>query len=126
MYIACRSPVWVMWVGNVLLKSVYLRSFLAVWNFATSKNTVKNEATVDALWCVYAYRLHFGCCVLLTTTFSVMVCYIHIGVRLLRCSFYSVLGNAKASDSGTSDRYGLSRFFIICAIREPIVPSEIS
>ena len=33
-------------------------------------------------------------------------------VRLLRCSFYSV-GSAKASDSGMSNRHGLSRFFCV-------------
>ena len=50
MHIACRSPIWVMWVGADILKSVYLRSFLTIRNFATFRTNVKNEATVDALW----------------------------------------------------------------------------
>lgn len=38
LHIACRSPIWVMWVGIDIIKSVYLRSFLTTWNFATSKS----------------------------------------------------------------------------------------
>ena len=47
MHIARRSPIWATWVGADILKSVYLRSFLTIRNFATFRTNVKNEATVE-------------------------------------------------------------------------------
>ena len=64
---------------TLFLDTQKLRNFLI---------SVKNVATVDALWCVYAYCLYqvINDYVSLAT-FDIVVCYIHIGVRLLRCSF---------------------------------------
>ena len=61
MHIACRSPVWVMWEGANFIEKRLLTLFLDTQELRNFLISVKNAAAVDALWCVYAYRLHYGC-----------------------------------------------------------------
>ena len=103
------------WVGVCIFIGKAFTNALS-WLSGTSqllKNTVKNEAMVDALWCVYARRLyHLFWCLCIFSAIGITVCYIHVGVRLLRCSFYSV-GNAKASDSGMSNSMDSHAFLFL-------------
>ena len=56
-HITRRSPIWVMWVLFLLEKRL-LTLFLDTQKLRNFLISVKNEAMVDALWCVYAYRLY--------------------------------------------------------------------
>ena len=95
----------------------YWKAFTNVlsWHIRISQilTIVKNEAMVDALWCVYAYRLRYGCwCSYIIDNYWCIGLLYTYSVRLLRCSFYSN-GHSRASNRGTSNRYGLSRFFCV-------------
>ena len=91
-------------MGNVggrifLLKSVYLRSssaFRNLENFNWSQGWSNSRCLMVCL-CVPLVLFVS----LLLTTLSTKVCYIHIGVRLLCCSFYSN-GHSRASKSRMS------------------------
>ena len=53
-----QKPRWVMWVYVNLLEKRLLTLFLDTQKLRNFLISVKNEAMVDALWCVYAYRLY--------------------------------------------------------------------
>ena len=58
MYIACRSPIWVMREGANFIEKRLLTLFLDAQKLRNFLISVKNAATVDALWCVYTYYLY--------------------------------------------------------------------
>ena len=113
LHIACRSPIWVMWEGAIFYWKAFTNALS--WRFEIWKISigVKDEATVDVLWvCLCIPQSPVVIRLIPLTTLGAMVCYIHIGVRLLRCSFYSN-GHSRASNRGTGNWYELSRFFFV-------------
>ena len=101
MHIACRSPIWDMWVGAVFLKSVYLRSFLTLGNLENFKHC---QDSSNSRCLVDMYINHYT-----ARGVSCSVIY-HIrreasALLVLQC------GHSRASKSGTSNRNKFSRFF---------------
>ena len=105
MHIARRSPIWVMWVGaDILLKSVYFRSFLAfrnLENFKHCQDSSNSRCLVDMYIVRYTAR-----------GVSCSAIY-HIrreasALLVLQC------GHSRASKSGTSNKYSSHAFFITC------------
>ena len=87
--------------------------FLAIRNFANSQSPSMNKATIDAYQGVYIPPMldtkGFGCV------------YISFGVGFCVARF-TVMGNAKASNSGTSNRYSCPAFFIYAKTAQRIYP----
>ena len=60
MHIACRSPIWVMWVGADILESVYLRSFLTIRNLENFKEInqkISGKRSRITAW-AFSYMVH--------------------------------------------------------------------
>ena len=56
-----QKPRWVMWVGVIFIEKRLLTLFLDTQKLRNFLISVENEAMVDALWCVYAYRWCYQC-----------------------------------------------------------------
>lgn len=88
---------------------------LAVRNFANS-NLAKDKATVDVLWVCFI-QSHALIRVFQMGRHGV---YIHIDVGFCVARF-GKMGNAKASNRGTSNRYRLLRFFVYVLAHKNII-----
>ena len=84
------------------IESVYLRWFLIYRNSRKISIGVKDQATIDALGCVYKHR---------RCGISMPYGALHISVRLLRCC-PTPKGNARSLCMKDSNRYRFSRFFV--------------
>ena len=97
-----RKELW-RWVLILLFEKRLLTLFLGYLELRNFYINVKNDATVDAL-CVCIFftlwqNIVTGCCVSIYAW----------GFYVAR---FTLMGNAKASDSETSNGYWLSRFFL--------------
>ena len=105
MHIACRSPIWDMWVGAVFLKSVYLRSFLTLGNLENFKHC---QDSSNSRCLVDMYINHY-------TARGVSCSAIYHIRREASALLVLQCGHSRASKSGTSNSNGSHAFFMpIC------------
>ena len=92
-------------------ESVYFALLLAIRNLVNFLGKVRMQQAVDALWkCIYHQRPIF---------WNQAQCISIFCVRLLQFARSTLPGNTRASDSGTSNLYGLSRFLFITPFLMP-------